>query len=453
MDDFERYTRANHYLNEGLIRTSWPEEPNPRKRREWMEWFLPKLGHPQRAWEAIHVAGTSGKGSVALMVAEILRAAGVRAGLHVSPYLQVSTEKLWVDGRYASAREFDDLVQWIRPACEDSRGVHVPLHGMASVGVCLEHFRRQEVELGVMETGVGGRSDLTNVMCTRVAVITSVGLDHVKTLGPELTDIAWHKAGIIKAGCRAVALQGPGADAARRQAAEVGATLRVLEPGEFSGSVGEGGAQRLTFRGRRFRLEDTPLAMAGDFQAENAALAVAAIEELGQGFGRISQQHVHQGLANARMPGRVERLPAGPLNVCPVVLDGAHNPDKLTAMLSVLPDLPYRRLHVVYGSLGHRTPDETLGRLAREANTLVLAEPNVYAKSSRPVAEIADAVAGKGAAKILLQPDPLAAIEQALDRAAPDDLVVVTGSLYLCGEIRGRWYPEQQVLERRQSWF
>ena len=453
MDDLELYKRANHYINEGLIRTSWPEEPQPRKRREWMEWFLPRLDHPQRVWEAIHVAGTSGKGSVAVMVAEILRAAGVRAGLHVSPYLQVSTEKLWVDGRYASAREYDDLVQWITPACEACRGPHVPLHGMASVGLCLEHFRRQGVELGVMETGVGGRSDLTNVLRTRVAVITSVGLDHIKTLGPELADIAWHKAGIIKAGCRAVVLHGPGAVAARRQAAEVGAPLRVLEPGEYSGSADENGTQRLTFRGRRYSLDGVPLAMAGAFQAENAALAVAAIEELGEQAHAISEQHVRQGLANARMPGRVERLAAGPLNLCPVVLDGAHNPDKLAALLSVLPDLPHRRLHVVYGSLGHRTPDEALTRLAGAATTLVLSQPNVYAKSPRPVAEIAAAVAGHGGAEVIQQPDPLAAVEQALDHAGPDDLVVVTGSLYLCGEIRGRWYPEQQVLERRQSWF
>ena len=191
--------------------------------------------------------------------------------------------------------------------------------------------------------------------------------------------------------------------------------------------------------------------MAGAFQAENAALAVAAIEELQD--DSISEQHVREGLAQARMPGRVERVPAGPLNRCPVILDGAHNPDKLAAMLSVLPDLPHERLHVVYGSLGHRTPDEALARLARSASTLVLAEPNVYAKAPRPVAEIAGTVAGHGEAEVIQQPDPLAAVEQALDRAAPNDLVVVTGSLYLCGEIRGRWFPEQQVLERRQSWF
>lgn len=453
MTDHELYTAANRYLNEGLIRTSWPEESRPRKRREWMEWWLPRLDHPEQAWEAVHVAGTSGKGSVAVMVAEILRAAGIRTGLHVSPYLQVSTEKLWVDGRYASAREFHELVEWIRPACEACRGPHVPLHGMASVGVCLEHFRRRRVELGVMETGVGGRSDLTNVMRTRVAAITSIGLDHVKTLGPTLDDIAWHKAGIIKAGCRAVVLHGAGVDAARRQAAEVGAPLRVVERGDYSGRADERGVLRLTFRGRRFTLEDVPLAMAGAFQAENAAVAVAAIEELGEDAERIDEAHVRRGLGAARMPGRVELLAPGPRNGCPVVLDGAHNPDKLAAMLSVLPRLPHRRLHVVYGSLGHRQPDEALGRLARAAATLVLAEPRVYAKAPRPVAEIAEAVAGRGAAEVVLQPDPLAAVAEALDRAEPEDLVVVTGSLYLCGEIRGRWYPEEQVLRRRASWF
>ena len=451
--EYELYSRANHYLDQGLIRRSWPDEPNPRVRREWMEWFLPRLSFPQRAWEAIHVAGTSGKGSVAVMVAEILRAAGVRTGLHVSPYLQVSTEKLWVDGHYASAQQFHELVEWIRPFCEACRGPHVPLHGMASVGVCLEHFRRRQVELGVMETGVGGRSDLTNVMQTRVAVISSVGLDHVKTLGPTLEQIAWHKAGIIKAGCRAVVLRGAGEAAARRQASDVGAPLRVVRPGDdFEGSTGAGGEQLLTFRGRRFQLEAVPLAMPGRFQAENAALAVAAVEELDPDTDRISADAVRRGLARARLPGRLERIPVGQRSVCPVILDGAHNPDKLAAMLSVLPGLTHERLHVVYGSLGHRTPDEALARMAAEATTLVLTQPRVYAKAPRLVEEMRPVVQG-GGAEVLLEPEPLAAIELALARAAPADLVVVTGSLYLCGEVRERWYPAEQVVEHRASWY
>jgi dihydrofolate synthase/folylpolyglutamate synthase len=452
-DLLELYDQANRYLNEGLIRTSWPEEPNPRKRREWMEEFLPALGHPQRAFDAVHVAGTSGKGSVSVMLAEILRAAGLRAGLHVTPYVQLSTEKLWVDGRYASAAELAALVEWIRPACEQRRGPHVPLHGMASVGVFLEHFRRGRVELGVVETGVGGRNDLTNVLQTRVAVITSVGLDHVKTLGPTLADIAWHKAGIIRPGCRAVVLEGAGVAAASKQAADVGAPLRVLRRRAFRGQAEQDGTVRLWFSGNRLQLEGAPLAMPGLFQAENAALAAAAVEELDPEGRRIPAGAVAEGLSRARLPGRLELVPPSPLNPCPVLLDGAHNPDKLAAALGAVGSWPRRpaRLHVVYGSLAAHTPDDALGRLADAAHTLVLTEPQVYAKAPRPTNHLRAAVAGHPRA--LERPDPAAALDLALERAAAGDLLLVTGSLYLCGQLRDRWYPRKRVLAERRSWF
>jgi hypothetical protein len=235
-----RYQAANHYINEGLIRLR-PDEPSDaasvakqRTRREWMLSFLPRLGDPQRAFEAIHVAGTSGKGSVCAMVAEILRAGGVRAGLHISPYLQVATEKLWVDGLLATVEQYEALIEWLRPHAEACRGPDVPMHGMGSVAIFLEHFRREAVQLGVVEVGVGGGSDLTNVLETRVAAITNVGPDHLKTLGPTLEDVARHKAGIITPGCRAV-VHATGDDdraliAARRRAESVGAPLRVVRP-------------------------------------------------------------------------------------------------------------------------------------------------------------------------------------------------------------------------------
>jgi len=445
------YERASHYLNEGLIRTVSPEAPNPRTRREWMEWLLPRLDHPEAAFEAVHVAGTSGKGSVATMIAEILHAAGIATGLHVSPYLQVQTEKLWADGAYASAREFADLVDWIRPVAEACRGPHVPLHGMAAVAVALEFFRRKRVALGVMETGVGGRSDLTNVMKTRVAVITSIGLDHLKTLGPDLDSIAWHKAGIIKPGCRAVALEGPGNAAARAQAEATGALLRIVSRDSFACDLDPAGSPHLSFRGHRFRLERAPLGMLGAFQAENAAMAVAAVDEA-DGERAVSEEAVRTGLARARLPGRIELIPPSAKNRCPVLLDGAHNPDKLGALLQGIAALSCDRLHVVYGAIGSRNPDREICDLASRAATFVATEPRVYQKTPRPAHEVAEVVAGR-ADNVAMEPDPLRALDLALDACAPDDLLLVTGSLYLCGEIRARWYPMRQVLAQRTSWF
>jgi dihydrofolate synthase / folylpolyglutamate synthase len=448
-----RYQRSLSYLNEGLIRLETPDLPQAKTRKEWMECFLPRLGHPELAFEAVHVAGTSGKGSVSTMLAEILRAAGYCTGLHVSPYLQVATEKLWVDGVYASVQELCDLVEWIRPHAEAVRGPEVPLHGMASVAIALEHLRRRAARLAVIEVGVGGRDDLTNVLKTRVAVVGPVGLDHLKTLGPTLDDIARHKAGIIKAGCRAVVLDGASVEAAQRQANLVGVPLRVVTSDLYRSRLAEDGKILLSYDGPLLQLEDAPLAMRGSFQAQNAALALAAVEELVLTGYAIDAEHAVRGLSTARLPGRMELLSIGEQSPCPVLLDGAHNPDKLAAMSRALPELSFSRLHLVYGALASRAPDEQLSHLMEMASTVVFTEPEVYAKPARPIQEISERLRPRRQSTIHLERDPLRAMSWARDRASSDDLIVVTGSIYLCGQIRNLWYPEASVLEAQRSWI
>lgn len=449
---WERYQAACRYLNEGLIRTA-STGSGELSRREWMESFLPDLGHPERSFEAIHVAGTSGKGSVALMIAEILRHAEIDVALHVSPYLQVATEKLWHNGLYASSDEFGDLVDWIRPLAEARRGDAVPMHGMASVALALEYFRCSGATLGVMEAGVGGRSDLTNVMQTRLAVVSAIGLDHVKTLGPDLQSIAWHKAGIIKPGCRAVVLEGAGEAAARKQAQEVGAPLRVLSASDYHFESSEDGRIWLDYTGKELELKGVELGMRGTFQAQNAALALAAVEQLQQSGPSISEQSIRAGLFAARQPARLERLPPSERNTCPVILDGAHNPDKLSAMLSSLArQRSGGQLHLVYGALGSRTPDRELRQLAGAASSVTIAEPRVYQKTPRATDEIAD-VMNPCCATVQTIPNVEEAVEAALRRAKKEDLLLVTGSLYLCGEARERWYPAREVLRRRRSFW
>lgn len=447
------YSDANSYLNEGLIRS---EIPTPRlclSRRQWMEWFLPRLGHPEKAFPAIHIAGTSGKGSVATMIAEILRAANYNTGLHVSPYLQVATEKLWVNGCYASAQEFYQLTEWVKPCAEICRGEHVPMHGMASVAIALEYFRRKQVEVAVVEAGVGGRHDLTRVVCSRVAVITSVGWDHLKALGPKLEDIAWHKVGIIRPGCRAIISEGPFAATAYSQAKQVGAALRVVPQMAYQAKVDPMGEICLNYSSERWQLKGARLGMRGRFQAANAALAIAAVEEFDPDGSRVSREAILQGLAQARMPARMEFIPISDQNICPVILDGAHNADKLNALLNALGRWPCSRLHVVYGALGSREPDEALQRLAAQSSSFIITEPHVYHKPARTVDEIAQVIKNVGEGpKIICEPQPGVALELALKIAKPEDLVVITGSIYLCGEMRNKWHPAGQVLQRRKSW-
>jgi folylpolyglutamate synthase/dihydropteroate synthase len=193
--------------------------------------------------------------------------------------------------------------------------------------------------------------------------------------------------------------------------------------------------------------------MLGAFQGENAALAIAAVEALDPGGERIGLEAVRLGLARAALPGRLELIPAAAGAPCPIMLDGAHNPDKLAAMLDSVRQLQHRRLHVVYGALGHRAPDLELTKLAARATTFVATEPSVYQKAPRTAAEVAAVAAGGSPEQLALERDPRAATDIALAEARPGDLVLITGSLYLCGQVRGRWYPDAEVLRHRTSWF
>lgn len=458
----KRYLQANRYLNEGLIRRDVvPRSVRP-TRREWMVRLLDHLDHPERHFSAIHVGGTSGKGSVCAMISHILHAARIRTGLHVSPYVQVATEKLWVAGRYAHPDEYADLVDWIRPHTERWRDQDAPLHGLASVALCLEHFRRQSVDVAVVEVGVGGREDLTNVLAAAVAVVTNVGLDHQRTLGTSLDQIAEHKVGIIHPGCRAVVYVQNATDpllrAAARQANSAGAALRVLGP-EHVSLRHDRGRCHVSFRGRHLGLRDAEVAMTGVFQGVNAAIALAACEEFDPSGDLISEEDARQGLRTARLPARLEVIDpgsavSGPTLPCRVVLDGAHNADKLAALTQHLLECDERprRIHLIYGALDSKAHQEAGSELARLATSATVTEPRVYGKQPRPAAEAAKMLSTSFDGPIEVCPDPTAAIEQALQRARQGDWVVATGSLYLAGNLRAKWFPDQEIITQRTSW-
>lgn len=460
-----RYLRARDYVDEGLIRRhvipSSTSKPSP---RDWMrQRLLPALDHPERAFRAIHVTGTAGKGSVATMIAEILRAAGYRTGLHRSPYLQVATENLWVDGAYASADAYADLVDALRPLAEALRGPAVPLRVLVAVALCLEHFRRQQVEVGVIEVGAGGRFDATNVLQTEVAVLTNVGHDHLETLGPTLEDVAWHKAGVIQGGCTAVVFADDEDDplwrAAQRQAAQVGATLHRVRASDLRYLPAADGTGRVALRTSRHGEQELPLAMAGPAQARNAALAVAACEAFDPGGTRIEATALRQGLARARLPARGEWLSDAARRrtgtVPRVLLDGAHNPDKLGALQALLQEPAARRrarLHLLLGALRSKPVGDACAALARQADRVTVTEPGVYGKDAHPAAALAEQLRPHTRRPPAVQPSARTALAEVLAEAHADDLVVITGSLYLAGALRELWHPAADVLLERSSW-
>jgi dihydrofolate synthase/folylpolyglutamate synthase len=414
--------------------------------------FLDFAGNPQDSFASIHVAGTSGKGSVTTLIAAILTQAGQRTGHHVSPYLQVSTEKLMLDGRRASAAEFVDLVR-------ELRSLHERWLGLAGAGAGLSYSQawmalaalwlaRSRVDWAVVEAQVGGRYDPSNVLPASLAVITNVELDHVDVLGPGLRDIAWHKAGIIKARQTAVTgVTDPSAlgvlrDEARARAAR----LHVLgEDFEFDlrGLTAQG--TRFSVRTPRHAYEDLSVALPGKFQAVNAALAVTAVDLIAEQCGlSVTRDVLQAALQGARFPGRLEVVQHEPL----VILDGAHNPHKMGALVETLQALhPGRRAIVVLGLLASKDAEAVLAALVPLAQRWIVTQPRVLGKPALAPAELAAAVrrAAPGA-DVETAERVDAGLERALQLAESESLVLVTGSLYMLGEARNRWVSPETLL-------
>ena len=449
------YRKAEEYIT-GLIMGppspapgSTPEEIRQRAidRIGRLEAFLEYLGNPHLKYPTIHIGGTSGKGSTTSLVASILTASGYRTGSHVSPYLQVSTEKLLINGQPASAARYYDLVQSMQRAIAEweQLGHPTPTYGEVWVAMTFLYFAQEEVDIAVIEVGAGGRFDLTNVVRPDVAAVTSVGFDHTVTLGNTLPEIAWHKAGILKPGAAAVTgVNEPEAlQVIEEEAQLVGTDLQVIRAGEHYRDVttdASGTSFLDVTSGTRFQVS-----LVGTFQAANAALAVAIARALKS--ERITDDTIAAGLKATRFPGRLEVVQ----NETLVILDGAHNPDKIAGMAENLGMLTGdRRVILVFGVLESKNYADMWPALEPHVATLVATAPKVLAKPPVSAAEIAELAGEK--IPVHVEDDPLDAIRTALDIASPEDAVLVTGSLYLVGNIREHWYPTEAILKQGTSW-
>lgn len=398
--------------------------------------LLAAFGNPQHRFPSIHVTGTSGKGSVAAMISAILTAAGYRVGLRTSPYLQVATEKLQVGSQLINAQDLDRISAEVIETHEKFMPGDRLGYAEAWSTLSFLWLAEQQIDLAVVEVGAGGRFDATNVIDPAVSVITSVGLDHIVSLGPTLADIAWHKAGIIKPGSTAVV--GPVPEQAlhviAHEACRVGVPLRraeMLSP-RAGFSVG----------------------MPGAFQAINAEVAIAAVEALGSRGFSASVADVSGGLANARLPGRLELMPGG--NEPRVWLDGAHNADKIAALareaslLSGEESLPV----LVLGVLKSKDAAAIASGIAPLASAIVVTKPAVIGKTALPALELAAAIRASGfPGAIHEEPDPVSALKHAeMQAQIYGTNVVATGSLYLAGQIRHRWFPDEEIVVQRTPW-
>ena len=395
---------------------------------ERIQAVLDALGRPQDRCRFVHVAGTNGKGSVCAMVESGLRAHGVRTGLFTSPHLAEPTERIRIDGRPIAHERFTDAFNRVHACAEQMLAAGTidlhPTYFETVTAMAMQVFAEEQTGMVVLEVGLGGRLDATNVVHPELCVITPVDFDHEAYLGRSLEAIAGEKAGILKAGVPAVfARQRPEAAAVlERRAADLGVPVRRTSDLPVHDLV-------LSARGSSFQVNGLRLAcpLPGEHQVENALTAVCALQALG-----VPPPAIEAGLAQTRWPGRLELLAEHP----ETIVDGAHNPAGARALAAYIQRFyAGRRVHLIFGAMRDKAIAEMAGILFPVAQQVIVTAPRqARALSPEVMREIIEHP------DLTVVPD----LEQALAlvrESAPGDVVFITGSLFLVAEARALLAP------------
>ncbi len=398
-----------------------------------IEKLLDLMGRPERRFRTVHVTGTNGKGSTTAMLAAILTAAGIRTGMYTSPHLKDYTERFVVDGEPAGREALAAAIAHTRGFVDamTAEGWEHPTEFEVLTAAAFHYFATAGAEYAVVEVGLGGLLDSTNVVLPEVAIITNVALEHTDRCGGTLAEIAAHKAGIIKPGVPVVtAARGAALDVIRDTAAARGAPLAVLGRDFYAEAAGVDGLRQMVavVSRRHGDLGRFPLSLLGRHQAENAAVAVMAALTVAEREKRVTPAAIRAGLADARWPGRFEVVPGRPA----LVIDGAHNPAGAAVLRATLDEMfPDRPTVFVLGILGDKDVEGIIGTLVRAGDRVVAVKP-----ASERAADPGRMVAAAGEERAEAAGTVEEGMERAGELAGPDGLVCVAGSLYLVGPAR-----------------
>lgn len=417
--------------------------------------LLDRLGRPEESFPAVHVGGTNGKGSISAVTDSILRRAGYRVGLFTSPHLVRYHERIRVDGRPIADAELQAVFEEVAAAASEVRAQlsSDPTEFEVGTAAAFLYFQRKGVDVAVVEVGLGGRLDATNVVHSRGVAIGPISYDHTAILGNDLASIAREKAGIFRPGVPAVIAPQP--PEAARAFAEVARSLPaplvwVGEAGAGPGGAAtarcevvdwdaSGGRFHLETPRRRYRELHTPLL--GYHQIQNAAVAVTLVDALNDAGFQIGEAHIRDGLSRARWPGRLELFPGNPR----ILLDGVHNQGGAEAFARSFGRLfPGERPVFVVALTGAKDPATVLGPMAPLASYMVTTRPGssrLPAVEPEALAESAKALGVPAEAR----PTAEEALARAAELAGEDGMVCVCGSLYLVGDIRRRLVPSDDA--------
>ncbi|MFZ3170579.1 MAG: folylpolyglutamate synthase/dihydrofolate synthase family protein [Carboxydocellales bacterium] len=402
--------------------------------------LLSRLGNPQNTLQIIHVGGTNGKGSTSAMLDSMLQAGGYRVGVFNSPHLHSYSERYKINGREIGHNIIAQLITAIRPHLENmvAEGFEHPTEFEVSTALAFMYFAQEQVDFLVLEVGMGGAIDSTNVVKPLITIITNIGMDHMEYLGNTIADIAGVKAGIIKPGIPVVtAATHQEALAVIRQVAKANNALLVQVGEQISWEINSTSMEGLVmdWRGRNQNYNGLTLPLLGKHQAINASTALAALEVLmEEGIIKLNEQQIKAGLAATKWPARLEIVQRSPL----VVIDGAHNLDGAQTLRQALQEFfRYENLILVIGMLGDKEREKVVAELAPLAKVVVVTKPN--SPRAGDWQSLADHVR-QYVSQVYLFEDIHAAVDKGLSLTGTLDLVCITGSLYMVAEARAKWH-------------
>lgn len=403
-------------------------------------------GNPQCAYPTVHIAGTKGKGSTAAMIASCLMAAGYRVGLYTSPHLTEYTERIQVNGVEISKDDLAALVDWIKPYA--SQVPEITTFELTTM-LGFEFFELQHVDIAVIEVGLGGRLDATNIIDPLVSVITSLSLDHINVLGDTLEKIAFEKAGIVKSG-RPVVLS-PQLENARKVVAQVcnERNARLFQAGsDFTGSIittslthqeillkntAVSGFPKYQKRGLKVRLP-----LLGSHQRDNAVTAFGALQIIGEYGIKVNSQQFKQGYSTVHWPGRFEILQESPA----IVVDSAHNPDSAQKLRKTIDDyLPGKAIVLIFGASEDKDV-EGMFKALMPGVRLVIATQSTHPRALGTDKIIA--IAENFHTPAIIVSEVTQALDKAIELSGSGDAIVVTGSLFIAAAIRDYWNSGRQ---------
>ncbi|MDH4208651.1 MAG: bifunctional folylpolyglutamate synthase/dihydrofolate synthase [Anaerolineae bacterium] len=413
-----------------------------------MQTLMAMLGDPHLRLRAVHVAGTKGKGSTCAMTASILQAAGYKTGLFTQPHLHTFRERIQINGRLITEEEMVTLLENLKPSINQ---LPEPSTFEIMTAMAFQYFAEHEVDFAVIETGLGGRLDTTNVIEPLVAVITSISYDHTYILGHTLEQIAGEKAGIIKEGHPVVCA--PQQPAAERVIAD--ACRQRHAPLTLLGKDWQWDRTQADIHGQHLVIEcnlpaggglmapgsrhEFLVPFLGRYQLVNATAAIATVDQLYRQGIELSLEDVRSGLAETQWPGRLEILSKNPL----LVMDGAHNVDSIQRLTrALLDDLDFDQLIVIAGFSADKDIAGMMKELTCRADEVMLTK-SIHPRSADPD-QIAAQV-GDAKARVSVVHNVASALWEALEQAGPGDLVCVTGSLFVVAEARAAWLDARGV--------